>query len=49
MRQATAEARDAQLRNCPVGYLLRIERNLQPASLVQRISRSLARGVGTGV
>ncbi|SMF70721.1 DUF6236 family protein [Streptomyces sp. Amel2xC10] len=49
MRQATAEARDTQLRNSPVGYLLRIERNLQPASLVQRVSRGLARGVGTGV
>lgn len=49
MRQATAEARDTQLRNSQVGYLLRIERDLQPASLVQRISRSLARGAGTGV
>ncbi|MFC9649565.1 DUF6236 family protein [Streptomyces sp. NPDC056937] len=49
MRQATAEARDTQMRNSQVGYLLRIERNLQPASLVQRISRSLARGAGTGV
>ncbi len=46
---ATAEARDMQLRNSQVGYLLRVERYLQPASLVQRISRSLARGAGTGV
>lgn len=49
LRQATAEARDAQLAGSPVSYLLRVERNLKPTTLVRRVARTLGRAVGSGI
>ncbi|MFE9011792.1 DUF6236 family protein [Streptomyces cyaneofuscatus] len=49
LRQATAEARDAQLAGSPVSYLLRVERNLKPTTLVRRVARTFGRAVGSGI
>ncbi|WP_157537394.1 DUF6236 family protein [Kitasatospora azatica] len=49
LRQATTEARSAKLADSPVGYLLRVERDLKPATLVSRVARTLARAAGTGI
>ncbi|MFD4944648.1 DUF6236 family protein [Streptomyces sp. NPDC058409] len=49
LRQATAEARDAQLGSSPVSYLLRVERNLKPTTLVRRVARTLGRAAGSGI
>ncbi|WP_369392790.1 DUF6236 family protein [Streptomyces sp. CG1] len=49
LRHATAEARDAQLGGSPVSYLLRVERNLKPTTLVRRIARTLGRAAGSGI
>ncbi|WP_133910649.1 DUF6236 family protein [Streptomyces sp. NBC_00582] len=49
LRQATAEARDAQLAGSPVSYLLRVERNLKPTTLVRRVARTLGRAAGSGI
>ncbi|KOV68284.1 hypothetical protein ADL00_14085 [Streptomyces sp. AS58] len=49
LRQATAEARDAQLAGSPVSYLLRVERNLKPTTLMRRVARTLGRAVGSGI
>ncbi|MEU9155709.1 DUF6236 family protein [Streptomyces sp. NPDC048417] len=49
LRQATAEARDAQLGGSPVSYLLRVERNLKPTTLVRRVARTLGRAAGSGI
>ncbi|MCX5426850.1 DUF6236 family protein [Streptomyces sp. NBC_00257] len=49
LRQATTEARDAQLGSSPVSYLLRVERNLKPTTLVRRVARTLGRAAGSGI
>ncbi|MFF4785746.1 DUF6236 family protein [Streptomyces griseorubiginosus] len=49
LRQATVEARDTQLAGSPVSYLLRVERNLKPTTLVRRVARALGRAAGTGI
>lgn len=49
LRQATAEARDAQLGGSPVSYLLRVERNLKPTTLVRRVARTLGRAAGSAI
>ncbi|MEU6341855.1 DUF6236 family protein [Streptomyces sp. NPDC046977] len=49
LRQATVEARDTQLAGSPVSYLLRVERNLKPTTLVRRVARALGRVAGTGI
>ncbi|MEU1476155.1 DUF6236 family protein [Streptomyces sp. NPDC005760] len=49
LRQATAEVRDAQLGGSPVSYLLRVERNLKPTTLVRRVARAVGRAAGSGI
>ncbi|MDJ0346419.1 DUF6236 family protein [Streptomyces sp. H10-C2] len=49
LRQATAQARDAQIKDSPVGFLLRAERHLSPATLAQQVARSITRAAGTGI
>jgi hypothetical protein len=49
LRQATAEARDAQLDGSPVSYLLRVERHLKPTTLVRRVVRTMGRAAGSGI
>ncbi|MFD4553556.1 DUF6236 family protein [Streptomyces sp. NPDC058469] len=49
LRQSTAETRDAQLSGSPVSYLLRVERNLKPTTLVRRVARTIGRGAGSGI
>ncbi|ANZ14871.1 DUF6236 family protein [Streptomyces noursei] len=49
LRQATVEARDAQLSGSPVSYLLRVERNLKPTTLVRRVARTLGRAAGSAI
>lgn len=47
LRQTTAEARDAQLADSPVSYLLRVERHLKPTTLARRVVRTMNRAAGT--
>ncbi|MDX3077857.1 DUF6236 family protein [Streptomyces sp. MI02-7b] len=49
VRHAATRARDGQLETSPVGYLLRAERTLKPATLVRRVGRAAARVAGTGI
>ncbi|MFD9403081.1 DUF6236 family protein [Streptomyces sp. NPDC060011] len=49
LRQATAEARDAQLEGSPVSYLLRVERHLKPTTLARRVARTIGRAAGSGI
>lgn len=49
IRHRVAASRDAELRNSEVAYLLRLQYDLQPQSLVRRILRGSARALGTGV
>lgn len=39
MRQGVSEARDAQLKSSPVGFLLRVRHGLQPGVLVRSLNR----------
>ncbi|MGW2395021.1 DUF6236 family protein [Kitasatospora sp. NPDC001664] len=48
-RHETAKARDAAMAASPVGYLLRVEQDLKPATLLDRVKRAAARAAGTGV
>lgn len=41
--------RDEALAASPVGFLLRVERGLNPTTVVRRIGRALRQGVGAGV
>lgn len=49
IRHRVAASRDAELRKSEVAYLLRLQYDLQPQSLVRRILRGSAHVVGTGV
>ncbi|MFE4211087.1 DUF6236 family protein [Streptomyces goshikiensis] len=48
-RQAAARERDALMRSSPAGYLLRVEKELKPATLLKRAGRVVARAAGVGV
>ncbi|MFG2094652.1 DUF6236 family protein [Streptomyces sp. NPDC048612] len=49
LRQAAVEERDTKLSGSPVSYLLRVERNLKPTTLVRRVARTLGRAAGSGI
>lgn len=48
-RYGVGRERDSALGDSPVGYLLRTERNLKPATLVNRVKRAVGRAVGSGI
>ncbi|MFF0476377.1 DUF6236 family protein [Streptomyces sp. NPDC004284] len=49
LRHTAAQARDPRLRTSPAAYLLRVERDLSPERLHERVLRGLGRLVGTSV
>ncbi|MER6398504.1 DUF6236 family protein [Kitasatospora sp. NPDC001603] len=48
-RQAAASERDSRIASSPVGYLLRVEKELKPATVLKRAGRVLARTAGVGI
>ncbi|MEU2391902.1 DUF6236 family protein [Streptomyces sp. NPDC007369] len=48
-RQAAARERDTLVAASPAGYLLRVEKELNPATVLQRASRVVARASGVGI
>ncbi|MER7703202.1 DUF6236 family protein [Kitasatospora sp. NPDC097605] len=48
-RQAVARERDALVTSSPAGYLLKVERDVKPATLLRRAGRSIARTTGVGI
>ncbi|MEV0192345.1 DUF6236 family protein [Kitasatospora purpeofusca] len=48
-RQNAARERDTLVASSPVGYLLRVEKELQPATVLKRAGRALARTAGVGI
>ncbi|MCG6496939.1 DUF6236 family protein [Kitasatospora sp. A2-31] len=48
-RQAVARERDSMVASSPVGYLLRVEKELKPATVLKRAGRVLARTAGVGI
>lgn len=48
-RQAAARERDSLVASSPAGYLLRVEKELKPATVLRRAGRVVARTAGVGV
>ncbi|MGW8779497.1 DUF6236 family protein [Streptomyces sp. NPDC055796] len=48
-RQAAARERDALVSSSPAGYLLRVEKELQPVTVLNRVRRVAARAAGVGI
>ncbi|MEC4570341.1 DUF6236 family protein [Streptomyces virginiae] len=48
-RQAAARERDSLVASSPAGYLLRVEKELKPATVLRRAGRVVARTAGVGI
>ncbi|MGW1769232.1 DUF6236 family protein [Streptomyces sp. NPDC002073] len=48
-RQSAARERDTLVASSPAGYLLRVEKELKPATVLKRASRIVARTAGVGI
>ncbi|MFE9782236.1 DUF6236 family protein [Streptomyces sp. NPDC005775] len=48
-RQATARERDTRVASSPAGYLLRVEKELKPTTVLKRVGRAVSRTAGVGV
>ncbi|MEW1913810.1 DUF6236 family protein [Kitasatospora sp. NPDC085895] len=48
-RQAAARERDTLVASSPAGYLLRVEKELKPATVLKRAGRVVARTAGVGI
>ncbi|MEV6689779.1 DUF6236 family protein [Streptomyces sp. NPDC051130] len=48
-RRAAARARDTLMAASPAGYLLRVEKELKPATVLQRAGQVVARAAGVGI
>ncbi|MCX5078820.1 DUF6236 family protein (plasmid) [Streptomyces sp. NBC_00513] len=48
-RQAAARERDTLVASSPAGYLLRVEKELKPTTVLRRATRAVARTAGVGI